>query len=78
MEFSTFRTACKYAFYAYDDEYDHTKMSLVCKRIIPRGESWGKCDEAHCPYYGVEIRDGKVYQDGKVVATVESGRIVLS
>lgn len=35
------------------DEYCGTNFYKTCRRkdMIPEGESWGKCDEKHCPYF---------------------------
>lgn len=76
IEFCKFQTACRYASLAYDDPDDHTQLSIVCKKKRTPGESWGKCDEAHCPYFGVEIHNIQIFQNGELVATAESGTIV--
>ncbi len=51
----------------------------TCRRSdrIPQGHSWGKCDELHCPYYGIKIGPGALFMDGKKLGEVESGRIVM-
>lgn len=46
---------------------------------IPSGESWGVCDQEHCPYYGIEGSHVKVYDiaTGNEVAQLENVRFVL-
>lgn len=75
MEFKIFREACKFTRFAYDTD-DHTRLNIVCQRKIPAGESWGKCDESHCPYYGIQIRNIKVFQNEKLIGTAENGKVV--
>lgn len=76
MEFYQFQSACQYSGLAYDDPDDHTRMTVVCHGNVPPGKSWGKCDKAHCPYFGVEIRDVSIYQDGKLIGKAKRGKVV--
>ena len=77
MDFTTFRTACKWAKLAFADQDDHTKLKRVCKKIIPQGESWGKCDEAHCTYFGCKGSKVRIFADDKLIATADSVEFVL-
>lgn len=65
MNFKTFQPLCPYGSLAYAYRDDHTRMELVCNRDDrrPEGHSWGICDEAHCPYFGIRIsgKDATAY-----------------
>lgn len=77
MDFTTFRTACKWADMAFTIPDDHTKMGFVCRKKRPIGESWSKCGKEHCPYYGCAGREVKVYAGDKTIGTAERIRFVL-
>lgn len=52
VDFETFQDTCRYCQWGFDEmtgTYD-----LTCRKVIPDGESWGICDETHCPYYGTK------------------------
>ena len=57
MEFNTFQLSCRFSSFASAYRDDHTRMEIVCNRDDrrPDGHSWGICDEAHCPYFGIRI-----------------------
>lgn len=78
MEFSVFQSACKYMRLAYDDPDDHINMSAVCNGKRPPGESWGKCDKVHCPYFGVEGYDVQIFKDGELIGTAEKITMVFT
>ena len=62
MNFSTFQENCKYAAFAFKD-YSHAEAELTCRKPDrkPQGHSWGICNEAYCPFYGIEMR-GKLLE----------------
>ena len=76
MEFATFQLLCPYNSLAYVYQDDHTRMKPVCNRSDrrPEGSSWGKCDEAHCPYFGVGIvgKNVAIYNNGMELGKCES------
>lgn len=76
MDFYIFQSACRYAGLAQDNPDDHTKVSIVCNKKVPRGCSWGTCDEAHCPYYGKAISDIKIYHNGELIGKSKSGKVI--
>ncbi len=59
-DFDSFQLVCRHCRSAFVYRDDHTRMGMVCVRPdrIPAGHSWGKCDETHCPYFGIRI-DGR-------------------
>lgn len=77
MNFERFKTACKWVGMGFTDPDDHTKLDFVCHKKRPPGESWGICNEPHCPYFGRVGREVRIYTEDKLVATAESVRFVL-
>lgn len=56
MDFLTFQSNCRSCKFGLKDGY-LSEFELTCRRPdnIPRGHSWGICDEEHCPEFGVVI-----------------------
>lgn len=77
MEFYKFQNVCRFMKFGLADGTTDT-FEPTCRRSdrIPQGHSWGKCDEPHCPYYGIKIGSGTLFTDGKKIGKVESGRII--
>lgn len=80
MKFSKFQSVCKYAHYVYSDPDDHTRMEYVCSKAdqVPVGESWGKCDEPYCPYFGQQISNVMIGANNAENLIATSGRIVYN
>lgn len=80
MNFKTFQLNCKYAKYGIKQDTVRD-FELTCRKpeCIPKGESWGVCDEAHCPYFGVKCMDGIAMdaETGKVLFSLGNCRVVL-
>ena len=78
IDFEKFQTVCRFMKFGVVDGTTDT-FEPTCRRTdrIPQGHSWGKCDEPHCPYYGIKIVPGALFMDGKRIGEVESGRIVV-
>lgn len=78
MDFREFQSACRFMNYGIVEDTTDT-FEPTCRRRdrIPQGASWGKCDEQHCPYFGIKIGPGTIYCEGKEAATFDSGRIVI-
>lgn len=74
MEFKQFQRVCKYMGYGIVDGYS-SLFETTCRKLdqIPAGSSWGKCDEVHCPYYGVAIcgKNAKLITESGIVFEVE-------
>lgn len=54
MDFKTFQANCKHAKYSL--KHDAVReFELTCRKPdrIPQGYSWNKCDEYHCPFFGL-------------------------
>lgn len=81
MDFNTFEPLCPHGRTVYPYRDDHTKLAVACQREdrIPPGHSWGICDEAHCPYFGIEINGANVtVHDGKGAVVGRSDSIKLT
>ena len=78
MRFSEFSNACKFAGLTFTDD-SHVEIIDICKKPgrIPQGQSWGICDEEHCPYFGIKGRKGTIYIDGQAAGAIENCKIVL-
>lgn len=80
MDFKTFQSSCRYAQYGLKDNTIRD-FELTCRKpeCVPQGHSWGICDEAHCPHFGMKVSGGTMIdaETGKVLLTFDSGRIVL-
>lgn len=80
MNFKTFQSNCKYAKYGLKEGTIRV-FELTCRKpeCIPEGCSWGICDEAHCPYFGVKCEKGTVIdaKTGEVIFSLGNCRIVL-
>lgn len=80
MNFKTFQSNCKYAQYGLKYGYVR-EFELTCRRPdrIPKGCSWGVCDEANCPHFGTEFVTGEMIDEktGKTLLMFTGGRIVI-
>jgi hypothetical protein len=80
MNFEEFQSVCRFAKYGVKDGYSD-QFELTCRRSdrIPSGHSWGKCSEMTCPYFGIIITGGTLYNEetGEVLMELAPGRIVL-
>ena len=77
MRFEKFQEACRYFEWAIEDY----KFKETCRnpRNIPQGASWGKCNERYCPYYGIKILGGAMYDSktGEKLMEFGPGSIVF-
>ena len=78
ISFEKFQNVCRFMKFGLVEGTTDT-FEPTCRRKdrIPKGSSWGTCDEQHCPYYGIKIGPGVLFMNGKKLADVESGRMVL-
>lgn len=80
MNFKTFQSNCKHAKYGLKlgtvIDFELTCRNPEC---VPKGHSWGVCDEAHCPHFGIKCGSGEMIdaKTGKVLMTFNGGRIVF-
>ena len=81
ISFRTFQSHCKYVKYGLKQDTVR-EFELTCRnpKCVPKGCSWGVCDEAHCPYFGIRIENGTMIdkETGKVLLTFGVGSIVFS
>lgn len=72
MNFKTFQSACKYMKYGCN-ECCGSNFYETCRRkdMIPKGHSWGICDEEHCPYFPEEVTN-------LIIAKVDSGQVLFA
>lgn len=77
MNFNEFQQICKYQRPGSDGQggFDYT-----CRKPDrrPPGESWEKCREDYCPYFGIKIKDAKIFSEGKEIYTAKELTIVKS
>lgn len=80
MKFTKFQDICKYMRWGVVDDYHPECFEPTCRmpERKPPDHSWAKCDEWHCPYYGMKLGKGTIYLDEKPVATMEAATAVLS
>lgn len=80
MSFYDFQSNCRHAKYGKVED-DNTILELTCRKpeCIPKGHSWGVCDENHCPFFGMKIENGRILDatTGKVIGSFDSGRLVF-
>lgn len=79
MEFGEFQAACKFMSFGYKGGLGE-QFEPVCKRRdrIPRGHSWGTCDEQHCPHFGIRTGPGEICMNGEKIGTFDEMRFVLN
>lgn len=80
MRFGIFRETCKYMHLTCNRELN--EIFGTCQRPdrIPKGRSYGTCDEEHCPYYGRKMTFGEgvlLDSSGKVLAEIKGGSAVM-
>ena len=73
IDFNTFSSVCRYRSIGAD-YHGSSEFYLTCHKpdCVPRGSSWGICDEHHCPFYGCCGKDAKIYVGDRLVATVKN------
>ena len=73
IDFNTFMSVCRYRGIG-TDYHGSSEFYLTCRKpdCIPRGSSWGICDIRHCPFYGCDGKDARIYIGDQLVATAES------
>lgn len=79
MNFQTFQSYCKYAQYGLKQDTVR-EFELTCRKPdrIPAGRSWGICDEAHCPNFGVKCSGSAMDPEtGEVLFSLDNCRIVF-
>lgn len=80
MKFETFQTNCKYAKFGLKEDTVR-EFELTCRKPerIPKGHSWGICDEQHCPYFGMKCDSGVMMDanTGEVLLSVNNCRVVF-
>ena len=81
MNFKTFQSNCKYAQYGLKQNTARD-FELTCRKPerVPKGCSWGVCDEAHCPYFGINGKNGVAIdvETGETLFSFDNCRIVIS
>lgn len=78
MDFETFQSACKWASYGFEEETGLFELTCRKPECIPKGESWGKCGESYCPFFGFKVQDG-VFIDEKtnnVLMIFQNGSLI--
>ena len=82
MKFGLFQKFCKYNLPGAVEGVD-SMFEPTCRKPdrIPEGDSWGKCDEEHCPLYGITVhgKNGILTSDDGVAVKVSefTARVVL-
>ena len=80
INFQTFQNDCKHAQYGLKEDTVR-EFELTCRnpKCIPKGRSWGVCDEIHCPHFGIKIDGGAMIdaETGKALMTFNGGRFVF-
>ena len=80
MDFKIFQSYCKYAKYGISDDCTGS-FELTCRKpgCIPTGDSWGICDEKHCPNFGMTVGGGVMVdaKTGETLLTFSHGRIIF-
>lgn len=78
MKFGEFQAVCTFMSFGYKGGSGE-QFEPVCNRHdrIPRGHSWGTCDEQHCPYFGIRTGRGEIYMNGEKIGTFDEARCVL-
>jgi hypothetical protein len=80
MNFKTFQSNCKYAQYGLKQDTVRD-FELTCRKpgCVPKGCSWGVCDEAHCPYFGIKCKSGVAIdiKTGEVLFSLDNCRVVI-
>lgn len=68
---------CRYCYPGYKDGGG---FEFTCRKPDrrPEGLSWEKCEKEYCPYFGAKGKNVKTIIDGKVIATAESIKFVMS
>lgn len=81
MNFKTFQSNCKYAQYGLKQDTVRD-FELTCRKSerVPKGCSWGVCDEAHCPHFGIMVKSGVAtdIETGETLFSFDNCRIVIS
>ena len=83
MLFEIFQPYCKHAQYALvPDTVREFEFTCRHPRCIPLGQSWGVCDEDHCPAFRAsknKLNISNIYASdpatGEVLFTLSSGTI---
>ena len=77
IDFERFVPACRFVGEGYNGAGGFDR---VCRRRDrrPPNASWGICDEAHCPYFGVRTGPGEVFCNGKKVGEFTEMRFVMN
>lgn len=57
VDFKTLRMLCKFAQAGYDPKEGDWAIRCTWKASIPKGCSWGKCDDETCKFYSKEGDD---------------------
>jgi len=78
MTFEEFQPLCRYYAPGHDGKGDFEDTCRKPDRRPP-GHSWEKCREDYCPYFGIKInvKDAKVFHEGKEVATIKELAIAM-
>lgn len=80
INFQTFQHNCKHAQYGLK-EGTVREFEMTCRnpKCVPKGQSWGVCDEAHCPHFGMKITCGEMIDanTGETILAFNGGRLVL-
>lgn len=81
MNFKVFQSNCKYAQYGLKQDTVRD-FELTCRKLecVPQGCSWGVCDEAHCPHFGIKIDSGAMIdaKTGETLLSFKGGRFTLT
>ena len=79
MNFQKFQGACKYAQWGIKDNANEFELTCRNPKNIPQGSSWGVCNVKCCPYYGIKILGGAMYnaETGKKLMEFGPGEIVF-
>lgn len=79
MDFKTFQSNCKYAQYGLKNN-SVREFELTCRKpeCIPNEQSWGRCNEFCCPYFGIKITGGEMRDErtGEVIMTFNECKLI--
>lgn len=80
MDFKTFQEHCKYA--AWGLKQDTVRdFELTCRnpKCVPSGRSWGACDKAHCPHFGIKVTNVMAIdpETGETIPIFDEGRVIF-
>ena len=77
MKFKELWKICPYHCPGYDG---NGGFESTCRRPDrrPSGLSWEKCREDYCPYFGIKVKDAKVFLEGKEIGTAKELNFVMS